>query len=62
LQDPEIKDFPPLQNIQTVEELYTVKENRNILYRVKGRKANWTCHILHRNCLLKHIIEGKTKG
>jgi len=30
---PEIRDFPPLQNIQTRsgEELYTVKEDRNIL-------------------------------
>jgi hypothetical protein len=26
------------------------------------RKANWICHILRRNCLLKHIIEGKIEG
>jgi hypothetical protein len=26
------------------------------------RKANWIGHILHRNCLLKHVIEGKTEG
>ena len=26
------------------------------------RKANWIGHILHRNCLLKQVIEGKTKG
>jgi hypothetical protein len=44
-----------------VEELYTVREDRNILHRVKGRKGNWTRYILHRNGLLKHI-EGKTKG
>jgi hypothetical protein len=25
------------------------------------RKANWIDHILYRNCLLKHIIEGKTE-
>jgi hypothetical protein len=32
---------------------------RNILNTVKIRKANWIGHILPRNCLLKHVIEGK---
>jgi hypothetical protein len=26
---------------------------------MKRRKANWIGHILRRNCLLKHVIEGK---
>jgi hypothetical protein len=26
------------------------------------RKANWIGHILHRNCLLQWVIEGKIKG
>jgi len=26
---------------------------------IKRRKGNWTGHILHRSCLLKHITEGK---
>jgi len=26
------------------------------------RKANWIGHILCRNCLLKHVTEGKIKG
>ena len=39
--------------------LYRVKENRNILHTIKRRKANWIGHIWHRNCLLKHIIEGR---
>jgi hypothetical protein len=26
---------------------------------IKRRKANLTDHILHRNCLLKHVTEGK---
>ena len=43
------------------EVLQTVKK-RNILQTVKRRKANWNGHILHRNCLLKHIIEGKIQG
>jgi hypothetical protein len=36
--------------------LHRDKEQRNILHRVKRRKANW---ILCRNCLLKHFWEGK---
>jgi hypothetical protein len=24
--------------------------------------ANWIGHILRRNCILKHVIEGKTEG
>jgi hypothetical protein len=28
----------------------------------KVRKANWIGHILYRNCLLKHVIEGKREG
>jgi hypothetical protein len=38
------------------------KEERNILHTIRRRKANWIGHILHRNCLLKHIIEGKIRG
>ena len=26
------------------------------------RKANWIGHILHRNCLLKHVMEEKIDG
>jgi hypothetical protein len=37
-------------------------EERNILRTIKGRKANWIGHILRRNCLLKHDIEGKREG
>ena len=39
-----------------------VKEERNVLQTIKGRKegrkANWFGHMLCRNCLLKHVIEG----
>jgi len=34
----------------------------DILHAVKSRKANWIGHILCRNCLQKHIIEGKIRG
>jgi hypothetical protein len=26
---------------------------------MKSRKVNWIGHTLRRNCLLKHVIEGK---
>jgi len=38
---------------------FGVKEEKNILRAMKIRKANWIGHILRRNCLLKHAIEGK---
>ena len=44
------------------EVLHTVKEERNILYTIKIRKANWIGHILRKNCLLTHVIEGKIEG
>jgi hypothetical protein len=42
--------------------LRRVKEERNILYTIERRKANWIGHILRGNCLLKHVIEGKIEG
>jgi hypothetical protein len=44
------------------EVLHRVKEERNILHTIKIRKANSIGHILRRNCLLKHVIEGKLEG
>ena len=41
--------------------LLTVNNQRNI-HAIRKRKANWTDHILRRNCLLKQVIEGKIKG
>jgi hypothetical protein len=42
--------------------LKRVKEERNIIQTLKPMKANWIGHILRRNCLLKHVIEGKIEG
>ena len=39
--------------------LRIVKKPRNIQHTLKRRKADWIGHILHRNCYLKHVIEGK---
>jgi hypothetical protein len=39
--------------------LLRVNEQKNILHEIRKRNANWIGHILHRNCLLKQVIEGK---
>jgi len=44
------------------EVLRGVKLERNILPTVKRREADWIGHILCRDCLLKHVIEGKIEG
>ena len=41
------------------EVLHRVKKERNILHTIK-RKTNWTGGILHRYCVLKHVIKGNT--
>jgi hypothetical protein len=43
------------------EVLHRVKKGRNILYKITRRKVNWIGHIFSRNCLWKHVIEGKIK-
>ena len=43
------------------EVLHRVKEERNITHTRKRRKANRIGHTLHRNHLVKHIIEGKVE-
>jgi len=42
--------------------MHVFKEQRNILHEKSKRKANWIGYILHRNCLLQKVIEGKLKG
>jgi hypothetical protein len=49
-------------SVRNEEVLHTVKEERNIIHTIIRRKANWTDHILRRNCLLKHVIEGKIEA
>jgi len=49
-------------HMRNEEVLLRVKEQRNIVHEIRKRKANWIGHILHRNCLLQDVIEGKIKG
>jgi hypothetical protein len=48
--------------VRNEEVLQRVKEERNILHTIKSKKANWIGHILRRNCLLQHVIEGNVEG
>jgi hypothetical protein len=44
------------------EVLERVKTKRNIRPTMKPKKAKWISHILRRNCLLKHVTDGKIEG
>jgi hypothetical protein len=48
--------------VRNGEVLQRVKEERNIVHRVGRRKANRIGHMLRRDCLLKHVIDGKVDG
>ena len=49
-------------HVRNEEVLLGVNEQRNILHKIRKRKANWIGHILHRHCLLKQVIEGEIEG
>jgi hypothetical protein len=44
--------------VRSQEVLDRVKGERNIIRTLKRRKADWN----RRNCLIKHVIEGKVEG
>jgi hypothetical protein len=48
--------------VRNEEVLHIVKEERNIVHTIKRRKATCIGHILRRNRLLTHVIEGKLEG
>jgi hypothetical protein len=37
--------------------IHGVKAERNLLHTINRRKADWIGHVMHRNSLLKHVIE-----
>jgi hypothetical protein len=49
-------------HVRNEDVLLRVKEQRNMLHKIRKRKANWIDNILCRNCLLQREIEGKIKG
>ena len=50
--------------VRNEEVLHRIKDERHIIYKKRRRrvKGNRIGHILHRNCLLEDIIEGKVEG
>jgi hypothetical protein len=48
--------------VRNEEGLHREKEERNILQIIKGRKVKWIGQLLHRNCILKDVTEGKIEG
>jgi hypothetical protein len=48
--------------VRNEEVLQIVKEKRNVLKTIRRKNAISIDHILCRNCLLNHFIEGKTEG
>ena len=51
-----------IEPVRNEEILHRITEERDILLSVKGRKDKWICRIIHRNCHLKYVIEGKMEG
>ena len=45
--------------VRNEEVLQKIKDERNIVQTIKIKKANWIGQILHRNCLIKHVIRGE---
>ena len=41
--------------------LHRVRLERKVLQTIERRRTNWISHILRRNCLLEHIIEGRVE-
>jgi hypothetical protein len=49
-------------SVRNGEVLQRVNGERIILQILKRMNADWIDHILHRNCLLKHLIQGQIEG
>ena len=41
--------------------LHRVKEKRNMIRKIKRRKATWIGYIFRRECLLKHVLMERYK-
>jgi len=54
-----LEEISWVDRVRNLEVLRRVDEDRNILNTIKIRKANGIGHIIRRNCLLQHVIEGK---
>jgi hypothetical protein len=57
-----MEKFSGTGRVRNEEVLHRVMEDRNFLHTIEKRKTNWIVHILRKNRLLEHVIEGKTEG
>ena len=57
-----MEKFSWTDRVRNEEALQRVKTERSIRPTVKPGKAKWISHILRRNCLLKHLTDGKIEG
>jgi len=48
--------------VRNEEVFHRVKVDRNVLHKIKRRRANWISHNLRTNCLLKRVIGEKIEG
>jgi hypothetical protein len=46
----------------TCESIPWTEGKKCVLHTITRRNDNWIGHISRRNCLLKHVIEGKIEG
>jgi len=44
------------------EDFYKESKKRNCLQTIKRKKPKWIDHVLRRNCLQNHFVEGKIEG
>ena len=54
--------FRSTGRMRSAEVLQILTDERNMSYTINRGKASSTGHILHRNSLLKHAIQGNIKG
>jgi len=54
------KSIEPI--VREMKKYYKKSKRRFISYIIKRIKAEWIGYILRRNCILKHVIEGKMEG
>ena len=48
--------------VRNEEVLHRIIKGRYNLQTIKSRKESWIARMLCKNCLLKHVIEGKIEG
>jgi len=48
--------------VRNQEVLQSDKEKKNKLQAIKKKDGQWGGHVLRRNCLLEHVVEGKMEG